>query len=84
MALMNLSASSLYPNPSSSPPPFMIPKHKYLYSSSFRTLAQPEKTETGTSQQEPSPSFSGMHIYTYMNFVSQIVYFLYQLKLMDE
>ncbi|XP_015880069.1 uncharacterized protein LOC107416123 [Ziziphus jujuba] len=63
MALMNLSASSLYPNASSSPPlspPFMIPKHKYFFSSpssSFRTPAQPEKTEIGIAQQEPS-SFS--------------------------
>ncbi|KAF3443570.1 hypothetical protein FNV43_RR13257 [Rhamnella rubrinervis] len=65
MALMNFSASSLYPNPSSSPPhtPFRIPRHKQLCSSpssSCRTLAQPaDKTDAGVTEQERPPSSSG-------------------------
>lgn len=68
MALMNFSASSLYPNLSSSRPhsPLRIPRHKQLCSSpssSYRTLAQPaDKSEAGVTEQERPPSSSGKHL----------------------
>ncbi|KAL5571354.1 hypothetical protein UlMin_020951 [Ulmus minor] len=62
---LNLRTASLYPNPSSSSPPFPIRKHKQLFklcsspSSSLRRFAQSDGAETGVTEQETAPTFSG-------------------------